>query len=168
MPCARLELSFALQLDGVGLLLPDLLVLAPELEQEQADNAFFLFIVTRQVERRPVYLSTWLVRSPHPSSEDPLQCPVCSVMSGRRQERNRHLLSHLPPWIRCPLPDCQLRGSRLDLFLIHWKTLRSKHPDDSPTRSQFAIYDPDLIYDGVISVGKAEVIARGLVYAKAN
>ncbi|KAH9054302.1 hypothetical protein EDB87DRAFT_1580508 [Lactarius vividus] len=35
-----LGLSFALQLDGVGLLLPGLLALAPELEQEQADNAF--------------------------------------------------------------------------------------------------------------------------------
>ncbi|KAH8996487.1 hypothetical protein EDB86DRAFT_2829149 [Lactarius hatsudake] len=83
-----LELFFALELDGVGLMLPGLLVLAPELEQEQADNAFSPFVVTRQVVRRPVYLLPWLVQRPHPSSEDPLQCPVCSVISGRRQERD--------------------------------------------------------------------------------
>ena len=55
-----LEISFALQLDGVGLdlgLLPDLLVLAPELNQEQGDNAFALFIANRQVVHRLVHLS---------------------------------------------------------------------------------------------------------------
>ena len=55
-----LEISFALQLDSVGLdlsLIPDLLVLAPEIDQEQGDNTFALFIANRQVVHHLVHLS---------------------------------------------------------------------------------------------------------------
>ncbi|KAH9069732.1 hypothetical protein EDB83DRAFT_2314113 [Lactarius deliciosus] len=104
-----LKLSFALQLNAVGSLLPSLLVLAPELEQEQTNNAFSPFIVTLQVERRLVYLSPWLVQSLRPSSEDPLQCPICSVMSCRRQERNRHDIA-LPAMDKLPSPGFPVEG----------------------------------------------------------
>ena len=55
-----LEISFALQLDSVGLdlgLLPDLLVLTPKLNQEQEDNPFASFITNRQVVHHLVHLS---------------------------------------------------------------------------------------------------------------
>ena len=61
------ELSCALQSGDVGLdpgLLPSLEVLAPELEDEHADNAFASFINARQVAGRPVRLSPSQVVSP--------------------------------------------------------------------------------------------------------
>lgn len=149
-------------------MLPNLLVLAPELEQEQGDNAFASFIANRQVVCRLVHLSPWLVRSPQRSLENLLECPVCSKIFARQPERNRHILTHLPQWIHCPLLDCQWMGHRVNLFLNYWRVLHSKYPSDTPTQSQFAICNLDLVYEGIISVDDAEIIARDHVRAKTN
>ncbi|KAF8264158.1 hypothetical protein EI94DRAFT_522680 [Lactarius quietus] len=47
----------------------------------------------------------------HTSSLKPsVLCPICGNESRRSQERDRHMLSHLPCWIACSLDGCRWRG----------------------------------------------------------
>ncbi|KAI9452223.1 hypothetical protein BJY52DRAFT_1294184 [Lactarius psammicola] len=68
-------------------------------------------------------------------------------MFSRWKELKRHLVSHLPQWIYCPFPGCQWRGRRVYQFRNHWRYQHLKHPGDTPTQSQFAIYDPFVFVD---------------------
>ncbi|KAH9054299.1 hypothetical protein EDB87DRAFT_1646935 [Lactarius vividus] len=71
---------------------------------------------------------------PRPSKPKPLVqwlCPVsgCGVPSRRPQERDRHLLSHLPCSIACSIGPCLWRGERVDTFKKH---LCKKHRINEP------------------------------------
>ncbi len=100
------------------------------------------------------------------------QSPSCPEQFSRWQDRDRHLLKHLPHWIHCPLLDCQWRGNRRNVFLKHWEAKHSRHSGDTPGSSEFTIYDPKVFIDSIrnrtISVHETAEIALYLVYAKAN
>ena len=95
------------------------------------------------------------------SSLKPLvHCPVCGIGSRRRQERNRHMLSHLPCWIVCSVGACSWRGDRRDsfdkhLWDVHQATILDGHG--------YQLYDPKPLVEGVvkgsISIGDAEKCA---------
>jgi hypothetical protein len=72
-----------------------------------------------------------------------LPCPVsgCPSSLGRTQDQRRHLLTHLPHWIHCPVPDCLWRGDRLNAFVRHWG---NDHPSgiQVPKEDEWKTYDP--------------------------
>ncbi|KAH8993532.1 hypothetical protein EDB92DRAFT_417101 [Lactarius akahatsu] len=97
----------------------------------------------------------------HPS-RPPLRnwlCPRCREPFRRPQDRNRHLLSHLPYWVACSYGGCSWRGYRLDAFRKHRDSEHrstSQVPDENGSR----LYDPGPLVDGIvrgsISIGDAE------------
>ncbi|KAH9028871.1 hypothetical protein EDB85DRAFT_1576934 [Lactarius pseudohatsudake] len=102
---------------------------------------------------------------PRPSKpKPPVQwyCPVsgCGVPSGRPQERNRHLQSHLPCSIACSFGPCLWRGDRFDTFTKH---LCHKHQTNEPDGHGYRLYDPrplvDEIVKGSISIEDATQLA---------
>ncbi len=103
------------------------------------------------------------------------QCPICSESFPRRQERDRHQLTHVPYFIHCPLPHCAWRGNRAGSFKKHWQQEdhRSYHEDYGPTpeRSQIETFDPwvilNQIINGTISLREGEDHAIFLVQMKA-
>jgi len=102
-------------------------------------------------------------------------CPAsgCPSSFGRRQDRNRHLLIHLPYWIHCPHPGCSWRGDRLNIFRSHWDG-DSNHPSLSRDldERQFRTYDPrplvEKIEKGYLSIRDAKTYAISMVRKKAS
>lgn len=98
-------------------------------------------------------------------------CPVPDCLSSfhRPQERNRHLLTHLPHWIHCPAPGCSWRGDRLSAFRKHW---RSGHPSSGQAlgEGQCKTYDPwpliEKIVQGTLCIQAAKGIAMSKVKEK--
>ncbi|KAI9507417.1 hypothetical protein F5148DRAFT_1204911 [Russula earlei] len=93
-------------------------------------------------------------------------CPVpgCKSSFFRPQEQRRHLLSHLPHWIRCPDPGCSWRGNRLG----HFKRHRGRdHPSSiqDPDEDQYKIYNPQSMVEKIakgsllIQVAKSNAIS---------
>ena len=103
------------------------------------------------------------------------QCIICPKSFTRRQERNRHELSHVPCFLHCPLPHCAWRGRRAGLFRKHWEKEDHRsyheHYGRTPRRSQIQTFDPWMILNqiisGDISSHEGEVQAILLVQAKA-
>ncbi|KAI9452219.1 hypothetical protein BJY52DRAFT_946770 [Lactarius psammicola] len=119
--------------------------------------------------------SSTLVTSPGATSSSSgyiCQSPTCLTRFRRWQDRDRHLLSHLPHRIHCPLLDCQWRGNRVNVFVKHWETNHSGQPGGTPGPSEFIVYDTkvfvNLINNGIISVDVAGKCALDLVHMKAN
>ncbi|KAI9452211.1 hypothetical protein BJY52DRAFT_946463 [Lactarius psammicola] len=85
----------------------------------------------------------------HPFSSKPFACPArdCGVRSGRLQERNRHIPSHLPYWIGCSFGACTWRGYRDDTFRKH---LCNEHQTTGLGEHGYQIYDPRPLVDGII------------------
>ncbi|KAH9012939.1 hypothetical protein EDB85DRAFT_1900020 [Lactarius pseudohatsudake] len=104
-----------------------------------------------------------------------LACAICPESFPRKQERNRHLLKHVPYFIHCPLPHCAWRGNRAGLFKKHWQQedhrAYHKHYGHSPSGSQIETYDPWVILgqiiNGTISPREGEDQAIFLVQMKA-
>lgn len=98
-------------------------------------------------------------------------CPVPGCLSWfqRPQERNRHLLTHLPHWIHCPAPGCSWRGDRLSAFRRHWS---NGHPSSSQElgEDQCKIYDPlplvEKIVRGSLCIQAAKGVAISMVKGK--
>ncbi|KAH8996479.1 hypothetical protein EDB86DRAFT_2829143 [Lactarius hatsudake] len=85
---------------------------------------------------------------PDPSKPKPLvHCPVCGVPSKRRQERDRHLLSHLPCWIACSIGPCLWRGHRFDMFTKH---LFEEHQTTKPQGHWFQLYNKRPFVNGLV------------------
>jgi len=77
-----------------------------------------------------------------PMSPQSLVCPGCDkVQFHRRQERDRHILSHFAHYLFCPFLRCAWRGSRQDVFKAHWKRNHQKY-GQAPVRPQNVIYYP--------------------------
>ena len=103
------------------------------------------------------------------------RCRICPESSPRRQERDRHELSHVPYFMHCPLPHCAWRGNRAGLFKKHWQKEDHRsyyeHYGRTPGQSQIQTFDPWLILNqiisGAISLHDGEVQAIFLVQAKA-
>jgi hypothetical protein len=103
------------------------------------------------------------------------QCSICPESFHRRQEQERHRLTHVPYFLHCPLPHCEWRGNRANLFKRHWQQEdhRSYHEQygHNPEQSQVETYDPLLILNqlinGAISLSEAEEQAIVLVQVKA-
>jgi hypothetical protein len=102
-----------------------------------------------------------------------LPCPVlgCSSSLGRPQDRNRHILTHLPDWIHCPDLDCSWRGDRPSDFKKH----RSRdHPSSGqePSEDQYKTYDPlplvVKIVWGTLSIQDANTHALLMVRKKSS
>lgn len=84
----------------------------------------------------------------HKSSLKPLvPCPVCSIESRRSQERNRHLLTHLPCWIACSFDACRWRGDRRDNFKKH---LWSEHQTIMLDQDGYQLYDTKPLVEGIV------------------
>ncbi|KAH9164217.1 hypothetical protein EDB89DRAFT_1997080 [Lactarius sanguifluus] len=100
----------------------------------------------------------------HPSKPKPLvHCPVCGVPSKRRQERDRHLLSHLPCWIACSIGPCLWRGDRFDMFTKH---LYDKHHTTGPDGHWRQLYNPRPFVDGLVKYSISIEYAKQLAIAK--
>ncbi|KAH8996488.1 hypothetical protein EDB86DRAFT_2918721 [Lactarius hatsudake] len=101
--------------------------------------------------------------------------PFAQNRFSRKQERNRHLLKHVPYFIHCPLPHCAWRGNRAGLFKKHWQQedhrAYHKQYSHSPRGSQIETYDPwailGQIINGTISPREGEDQAIFLVQMKA-
>lgn len=98
-------------------------------------------------------------------------CPLCCKPFRRRQDRDRHLPSHLPYWISCTYKGCSWRGYRLDAFRRHWYSEHkptSLAPDDE---NGSKLYDPGplikKIIQNPISIGDAEFWAVSWVKEQA-
>jgi hypothetical protein len=87
------------------------------------------------------------------------------------QERKRHLITHLPPWIHCLYPHCSWTGHRADAFRRHWGR---DHPGNNrvPGKKEFEIYDPlefvDQVTAGTMTIDVAEARALEQIRAKAE
>jgi hypothetical protein len=107
---------------------------------------------------------------------DSKQCPECLEKFSRWQDCDRHILTHLPHWIHCPLPHCSWRGNRVKSFEHHWTRTNDHLPyyesyGGIPGRDHFEIFDQrellKQIKAGTISVGVAASHARLCVISKA-
>jgi len=75
-------------------------------------------------------------------------CPGCHAAFGRVQDRKRHMLSHLPYWLQCPIGDCAWRGdSWMNLDRHH----RKNHPcsGQEVDRNESMIYKPWPLIEGI-------------------
>ena len=100
------------------------------------------------------------------------RCPTCSADFVRPQDRERHLLSHLPSWIYCPFPLCTWTGYRVDALRRHWPHHNHHDPDNHILkREAFEIYNApefvDQIIAGTMTTDVAVDKALELVRAKA-
>ncbi|KAI9452216.1 hypothetical protein BJY52DRAFT_946735 [Lactarius psammicola] len=73
-------------------------------------------------------------------------CPKCWKKFGRRQDRDRHLLLHLPCSLYCPYPSCSWRGDRTNLFRQHWNAHAC---GPVPKREGYQIYPSKMILDWI-------------------
>jgi len=102
------------------------------------------------------------------------RCPHCPETLTRWQDCDRHILTHLPHWIHCPLWHCSWRGSRVKSFEQHWR--RDDHLPyyesygGIPGREHFELFDPKLLLNpikaGTFSVSFAALQARIWVIEK--
>lgn len=96
-----------------------------------------------------------------------LPCPLCLQKFSRRQDRDRHLPSHLPYWIGCSRNDCSWRGYRIDAFRKHWYCEHQSTPDEEGSK----LYDPRPLTRKLVknptSIGDAEIQAISWVMGKA-
>ena len=107
---------------------------------------------------------------------DSKQCPGCPEFFTRWQDCDRHIVTHLPHWIYCPVPDCSWRGNRVKSFEQHWRRrdhLQYHEPyGDIPGLEQFKIFNPQVFVNqikaGTISTSDAASDALALVRSKAN
>ena len=104
------------------------------------------------------------------------QCPACGDEFTRWQDRDRHILTHLPHWIHCPLPHCAWRGNRIKSIEVHWKRQDhlQYHESHGHTlrREQFEIFDPQVFVNqikaGTVSADNAAYQALYFVGVKAK
>jgi uncharacterized C2H2 Zn-finger protein len=107
---------------------------------------------------------------------NPKQCPACGLIFSRWQDRDRHVLTHLPHWIHCPLLHCAWRGNRIKSIKLHWKRQDHLQYHESygptPIRDQFEIFDPQPFVNqtkaGTISASDAASQALIIVDVKAD
>lgn len=104
-------------------------------------------------------------RAQRKSQKPPVPCPfsVCDKEFERPQERDRHLLLHLPKWIACSSNGCTWTGYRLDTLRKH---LCDDHQLTTPGgHGYYQLYDPSLLVKGItkgsISFGDAKQRAIG-------
>ncbi|KAI9437698.1 hypothetical protein H4582DRAFT_295472 [Lactarius indigo] len=143
---------------------------------EQLANAEDLVCVQLQPNLPPPFYSIQSTITP-PTTATRIRwpCRICLASFPRRQERDRHELTHVPYFIHCPLPHCTWRGNRADLFKKHWQQEdhRSYHEyyGRIPERSQIETFDPWLILkqiiNGAISLREGEDQAIVSVQVKA-
>jgi len=114
-----------------------------------------------------LFLTPWLLELPT-APRHSKQCPECPETFNRWQDCDRHILTHLPHWIHCPLSDCSWRGNRVKSFEQHW--IQKHHHGDIPGRTHFAIFNQQVLLNhiksGTISVSYAALQARLWVYEK--
>ncbi|KAN0138419.1 hypothetical protein V8E53_003882 [Lactarius tabidus] len=88
------------------------------------------------------------VANAHSPSLKPLVlCPVCDIGSRRSQERNRHLLTHLPCWIACSFDACRWRGDRRDNLKKH---MWNDHQTIMLDGDGYRLYDTKPLVEGII------------------
>ncbi|KAI9455346.1 hypothetical protein BJY52DRAFT_651669 [Lactarius psammicola] len=115
------------------------------------------------------------ISPPVTSTRNRWQCPICQELFPRRQERDRHELTHVPYFMHCPLPHCAWRGNRANLFKKHWQQEDHRsyhgHYGHTPEWSQIETFDPwvilNQIVNGAISLREGEDQAIVLVRGKA-
>ncbi|KAN0116324.1 hypothetical protein V8E52_005943 [Russula decolorans] len=102
-----------------------------------------------------------------------LPCPVsgCPTSLSRIQDQRRHLLTHLPHWIHCPVSDCSWRGDRLNAFVRHWGNDHPSAGIQVPKEDHFKTYDPQplmkAISEATLCVQDAQKHAISMVKQRA-
>ena len=103
--------------------------------------------------------------------------PVCPELFGRRIDRDRHELAHLPYFLHCPVAGCPKRGNRPSDFKKHWRE-QGQDPSHSSYRKQHGdtleqsqeTFDPQEILDrikkGTISLTEGQEEAVLIVQVK--
>jgi hypothetical protein len=83
-------------------------------------------------------------------TDAPPWCPVCEQSFGRHQERDRHVRTHLPFWLFCPVLGCAWRSDRSYTLVTHWT---ENHPNfgEAPRPEDCKIYNPDPLVQSVVS-----------------
>jgi hypothetical protein len=106
-----------------------------------------------------------------PRRDWPCPVPGCSSSLGRLQDRDRHILIHLPYWIHCPNLDCSWRGDRPSDFKRHWRRDHSSSSQE-PSEDQHKTYDPlplvGKIVWGTLSIQDANEHALSMVRKKSS
>ena len=120
--------------------------------------------------------STAILATATSTPGNPKQCPACWLKFTRWQDCDRHILTHLPHWIYCPLPHCAWRGNRIKSIKLHWK--RQDHLQyhefygRTLRREQFAIFEPQELVNqikvGTIYTDDAAFQALNSVLVKAG
>ena len=101
-----------------------------------------------------------------------LACPVCmGRMWPRKQELQRHMLSHLPSSLYCPFPRCPWRGNRNDNLRTHWQIMHAGFRQ-APEPKHSKIYDPaplvELVLSGQSTIEGAAEMALSVVKTRAQ
>ncbi|KAI9513133.1 hypothetical protein F5148DRAFT_1159011 [Russula earlei] len=78
-------------------------------------------------------------RPKNPSDADLCPFRKCRKRCGRRQDVERHILLHLPHYIRCTESNCNWTGTRRDALKVHLKKKHGGAP--LPEQEIFMIYD---------------------------
>ena len=92
-------------------------------------------------------VSSPAAKAPKSSLKPLVPCPLCNVESARPQERNRHLLTHLPCWIACSFDACRWRGDRRDNLKKHF---RDVHQTIMQDQDGYRLYDTKPLVDGIV------------------
>ncbi|KAH8990326.1 hypothetical protein EDB92DRAFT_1865879 [Lactarius akahatsu] len=95
---------------------------------------------------------------PATTTGNPRECPICHGIFTRWQDRDRHLVTHLPHWVHCPISNCTWRGNRVRQFEDHWG--RDHGSYHIPGRKQFEIFDPQEFVNQ-INTGTIPAVAAG-------
>ena len=122
-------------------------------------------------------LNIYPTTRPMRTQERTWNCPLCFHPFSRRQDRDRHLSSHLPYWIACSYSDCAWRGYRLDAFRKHWFNSEHKSesghvPDEYMSNLYQKLYDPGPLVEQIlrdpISIRDAKIRAVTLIKDQAE
>ena len=95
-------------------------------------------------------------------ARDGYKCPVCDEVLRRPQDREGHILLHLPHWLHCPIGDCAWRGDR-------WLNLRKHrlkmHPSsgEEVDRKESMIYDPWPLVESIKDGATLQIVTQNAI-----
>ncbi|KAH8988044.1 hypothetical protein EDB92DRAFT_1817681 [Lactarius akahatsu] len=146
-----------------------------QLVEQWANTNDLVYIQLQPNLPPPSYSIQSTITLPITATRTRWQCHICLESFHRRQERDRHELTHVPYFIHCPLPHCAWRGNRADVFKKHWQQedhcSYHEYYGRTPERGHIETFDPWVILkqiiNGAISLREGEDQAIVSVQVKA-